>query len=117
MNERDKAWSQQHLANYPTFEDFVRGWVTEENVRNQLHFAPQVNFVSLDGKLNVDFIGRVETINRDFKTVCDRLGIAADLAHLNESKRQDYKNYYSAETIEIVRQVYEEDIRTFEYSF
>ena len=81
-----------------------------------------------DGKLAVDFIGRFENLNEDFRTILNKIndihplpketGGNWDLPWINSrSVGHDYKWYYNDETIEIVREHYREDIEAFGYEY
>jgi len=117
QNEYDEKWGRT-LAAYDGFEAFVTGWLTPGNVREQIHFLPQHEFVCTEGSaLGVDFVGRFERIEQDFESVRKKLGIGGALQHLNASKRQRYASYYNPKTIGIVADVYQKDIELFGYDF
>ena len=108
---------------------------------------PQAEFLcDEDGRLMVDFVGRFESLDDDFRVVCSRLGLApCRLPRLNQSRsllRRDvsaseiaanlrdllsptrrrntfesYVDYYDDETREFVADFYRKDIETFGYSF
>ena len=104
---------------FPTFEAFVKEWLTEENIANSLHFQHQHVFLEDEqGRIAVDFIGRFETIEADFKRITHRLQIKRSLQKTNTSKRnKNYKEYYTSETEKIVSAVYKRDIQLFNYEF
>lgn len=78
----------------------------------------QKDFIySENGELLVNFVGRFEYIQEDFKTICDRIGISTSLPMRNVSNTESYKNFYTDETIELVRRAYEPDIKLFGYDF
>jgi hypothetical protein len=78
----------------------------------------QGDFVYGDsGELLVDFVGRYETLERDFGTVCERIGIASALPHKNRSIHDDFREYYSPQTRALVAEAYREDIERFGYEF
>ena len=73
------------------------------------------------GEIDVDFIGRMENYESDWKFISEKLDIKEEkkLVHYNATEREkDYRIYYKkTETIEIVRNWHEEDIRYFNYEF
>ena len=70
------------------------------------------------GKGMVDFIGRYETVDADFKVICRRLGIPGDLPQLNESVHErDYRLFYDEQTRAAVQAHYKRDLETFQYHF
>ena len=93
------------------FEDYVR-WRLEKGQRTQKSFIS-----NLDGQIIVDFVGRFETLNRDFQAVCDKIGITAALPHINASERTRYQDYYTPETRDAIGELFEDDIEAFDYEF
>lgn len=68
------------------------------------------------GKLLVDFVGRFERMEEDFKTVLKKAGLKpTSLPHLKKSSRGDFNDYYSAESKTIVREWFAKDFERFEY--
>jgi hypothetical protein len=110
---RRTAQHKQHLmlSRYDTFEDYIR-WRCSEDVHFQKDFV-----YAPDGTQLVDFIGRYEHIDRDFRMVCDRINIQASLPMLNVSKERPYQDYYIPETVELVRRTFLPDIELFDYKF
>ncbi len=118
MNPQDAVWAEQNLGQFGDFGSFVRGWVNEENIRTWVHFLPQHYFIcDQDGKVMVDFVGRIENMEQDFSHVARRLGCNKKLAKINAGDNRHYSSYYDAETREIVRRVSARDIELFDYSF
>ena len=81
-----------------------------------------------DGKLAVDFIGRFENINEDFRTILNKINDIHplpkekdgnwDLPWTNSASRgHHYSWYYNDETVERVRKHYRTDIEEFGYEF
>ncbi len=113
----DSSWAREKLGRFSSFEAFVRGWLTEANIWTELHFFPQYYFITIGGRVAVDFVGRVETIERDFGTVTSRLGLDATLPHLNRSGERNYREWYSEKLAHIVADVYRTDIDLLGYKF
>lgn len=118
MNEMDRRFATEQLAAYDGFAAFVGGWLTRENIWSWVHFRPQHYFVcDADLRPRMDFVGRMETIDADFRTVSTRLGIEAELKWTNRGNHRHYAEYYSHELRERVAAVYADDIATFGYKF
>ncbi len=99
------------VKNLKNFEEFLEWWINN-GVQYQKDYV-----TDLEGKLNVDFIGRFETIEKDFRIICDQLGISATLPHINKSDHTDYLKYYNPRTIAMVKFHLGEDIEFFKYRF
>jgi len=113
----DRAWAEKHLAGYPDFATFVRGWLTLQNARTWMHFIPQTDYIfDPADKLMVDFLGRYENLSEDFRDLADRFKPAARLETVNESRHAPFATYYDAETAEIVRRVYARDVELLGYA-
>lgn len=108
-----------------TFEDFCircerEPWDGGQMIIDEPHFKPQFNFVSINNKIEMDFIGRYENINEDWQELCRHLNIEGCSlnAHILSSKRsKDYRQYYNKQTRECVERMYAKDIKSFRYEF
>jgi hypothetical protein len=82
--------------------------------RNQLDW-----FVDSHGRVQVDFIGRFETIEEDWAFIARKLGLSPRLPHLNQNPRRGkpYTEYYTPRTRRIVAERFKEDIEYFGYEF
>ena len=65
----------------------------------------------------MNFIGRYENLENDFKTVCDRIGIQRQLPHYKLTNHEHYSRYYDEETIDLVSKKYADEISYFNYEF
>lgn len=115
-NEHDEKFRAIHLARYGgDFTAFVRDLPRHLEAR---HFRPQTDWLcDADDGLLPDFVGRFETIDRDFAIVANRLSIASRLPVMNQSLHAPYREAYDAVSREIVAEVYRRDIEMFGYAF
>jgi hypothetical protein len=119
-HNKDRDWAERHLAAYSDFDSFIQQGLHRQEMLAWPHFRPQVNFLKDQfGKLGVDFIGRVENIEKDMAFIQEKLNIHKELLFINrtQNKKPDYRSYYSPSTRDIVAEVYQEDIQTFGYQF
>ena len=83
------------------------------NVSRLSQCNPQVRWVE---KIKMDFVGKLESIEKDLKTIFDDLGIEeVVLPKLNKSNRSEYSEYYCLESKEIIELLYKEDFQNFGY--
>lgn len=118
LNEMDKVWAEKNLAEYDSFDSFVREWVTEENVWSWIHFKPQHYFICDDDmNIRIDYVGRMENLADDFKYITKKIDCDVKLEVINKSDHEHYSRYYSDETRLIVENSYLQDIELFNYQF
>ena len=129
------------------FKSFLLGVFKDKLLDEKRWFVgPQSDFVcSADDTLMVDYIGRMENIQEDFRYVCKEIGLpSTDVPHVNKSKNRGpvfslrpkplaknllsslrkkripsfnrYQDYYDTESADFVAQLYERDIRLFSYT-
>jgi len=109
------------VGKYAGFDDFVRMWMCKENIENHIHFIPQHRFIENQyGVIDIDYIGRFETLQSDINEVSGRLKDFLSpvvLEEINSSDRGDYRGYYSSEAKKIVEDLYSRDVSEFGYCF
>ena len=116
-NPYDIVVSAWHDKEQP-FEQFVMEEVaTRKNIISR--FGCQLDYLSDDdGNLLVDWIGRYEYLERDWKKFCYLTKVGSlPLKKLNSSWKQPYKEYYNEITYLAVTQLYKKDLDYFGYSF
>jgi len=130
-NPWDKVVSHYHYrlkrnidnikSNEISFSDWVNqtyGGQNHSNIKITKMFFPQTEWlINQNGKIELDFIGRFENIQEDFKTLAQKLQIDAELPHLNPTDRGPYRSYYDSTTKHIIRRWFESDIDYFKYTF
>jgi len=123
MSEGDRRWASRNLAGIADFSEFVTGHLRKKNILSSIHFVPQYRFLCWphSTEIRVDFVGKYESLNRDFLTVKAHIKSApvGDLPHFNRGKSggRDYRQAYNRETRDIVADVYRQDIELFGYAF
>jgi len=79
---------------------------------HQSHYA-----CDIDGNIIVDFIAKFENIQHDFLQIKSNLGLDINLKHLNKTKHDDYRTYFTKESRQRVAELWKEDIERFGYTF
>ncbi|WP_425392308.1 sulfotransferase family 2 domain-containing protein [Ekhidna sp.] len=103
------------VTNYSDFEAFINRGLTSEIVKNHYFFWSYTRYLSENGKMCMDKIGRFENLKRDFK---DIFGEEMHLPELNRSKSSlNYKDFYDANMIVKVKDLYKDDLISFNYDF
>lgn len=119
-NRFDSEWAENNISHYKDFNSFVLALQQPQiakSIMSWMHFRPQHEFLcDTDGVLMVDFVGKYETLETDFRKVSEKLGRAVTLPHLNPVERDKYEAYYSAETRAVVHSLYAKDFELFNYN-
>jgi len=109
---QEPAHGQHQLVkSLGSFEKYIE-WRVAKETKFQRDFV-----FSPSGEKLVGFIGRFENLERDFRTVCSRIGVSTPLPRLNSSGLTPYQEFYTPRTRQMVERAFEPDILQFEYSF
>lgn len=99
----------QHLS----LNEFLKRYSGKGMLRPQTYWLKDFS-----GSIPLDYIGRFESLVEDFQTVCRSMHIPQlELAHEIKGTGEDYRQYYDHESINLVMEVYQEEIELFGYSF
>lgn len=120
--QRERPHLIEHINN---FEDFLKFKLLQDRPYHYILDAskePQWHsLIDMSGKCIVDFIGRYENLEKDFKEVLGRIGIDKNikLPHKRRAldRRPDYRVYYTDRAAEIVATQFKEDIENLGYKF
>lgn len=83
-----------------------------------LNQEQHVYIVDKNGETMVDFIGRFENLDKDFKIVCEKSNnLQLKLLIRNTTKHKHYSYYYTDETRQLVADLFKTDIEMFGYKF
>ncbi|MEQ9299453.1 MAG: sulfotransferase family 2 domain-containing protein [Cyclobacteriaceae bacterium] len=107
--------SHRNMPSIPVdckFDYFVRTYL------DHWMLQPQTNWlVNRSGRIDVDFIGKFESLSIDFSRISDKLGLDLELPHLLDSGKAKYQEAYDDDSISIVGAKYSEEIDLFGYKF
>ena len=111
--------TRQHGAFDRDPQGTMRKILFEMRPVDHVHFQPQYTLLVDDaGNLEMDMIGRVETMQESYDAVCARIGIPSRaLDRVNSSRRGDYRQYYDQALIDGVAELYKRDLELFDYTF
>ena len=107
-----------------SFEEFIES--IPEKLKSppsdmiNIHYQPFTYFIpKINGKLHIDFIGKVENFNEDIKAILYACNVLGDfeIPKINKSKKPNYQDLYTSRTRKIVETLYAEDIELGKYSF
>ena len=74
---------------------------------------PQVRWIE---NVELDYLGRVESIDKDFQEAVAKLGLKLKgVPHVNRSAHATYIDYYCDESLSIVETYYQEDFERLGY--
>ncbi|MFZ9736450.1 MAG: sulfotransferase family 2 domain-containing protein [Prochlorotrichaceae cyanobacterium] len=118
LKQEDHIRHEQVKSMVGGFEEYLDWVIATKNPFPKGATKLQAEIITdKSGELIVDYVGRYETIHQDFNDVCQRLGLAVTLPHLNQSQHRDYRNYYNDRTRKLVAEYFQQDIELFGYTF
>ena len=70
------------------------------------------------GKLLMDFVGKLENLQDDWKTVCERIGLPYEaLPRKNATQHRHFQDYYDEKSRQLVAKHWAREIEMFGYTF
>jgi hypothetical protein len=86
------------------------------------HMVPQMNFLQKNSpNFGLNFLGRFENLNEDLNKIISVLNLETNFPiespHINASQHEHYTKYYTEETIDLVYQVYKDDVNLLKYEY
>jgi len=112
---------QYKVPEFESFERFVKEWLVLQNI-NELDyvFKPQVHFLTDEnGKVIVDFVNKLEDLEGGIAKLELELGKKIIVGRVNTtSAAASYrKEYANQELVNLVGDIYKNDIQTFGYDY
>lgn len=124
---RQNALHDKRFKNFNEFIDILKDKSSAINFfggeHGGQHFYSQVDFLNIDGDIDLDLILRFEDISKwthKLKKILPQHPVWENensFPHVNGSARDDYQSYYCKSTKNAVAELYADDIETFEYNF
>ena len=92
----DLAYKTYFEAHGIDFETFVLEYLDCDKLQEHMLLRPQFIYLyDMHGKLQVDYVGRFETLERDYAVVAEKIGLPRSLPRKNTSDRRgSYRAYY-----------------------
>ncbi len=104
-----------------TFEKFVHAVASIPNVEADEHFRSQHDYLTnTSGDIAIDFVGRYENLDSDFKRVAQKIGLPSKISlprRQTAPKVVNYADYYTPGTRKVVANRFAQDIEMFSYQF
>lgn len=105
-----------YINKFDNINSFILN-VDKKKLFKSIYFKPQVNWIK---NYKYNYIGRFENLQDDFYILCEKLNIEKiKLKKINETlnKKKAYQEYYNKKTRNIIKRLYEEDIKVLQYTF
>ncbi len=105
--------AHQNVIKFANFEDYMMA-----RKRDTKPQGAQLRYIAdADNKVIVDYVGRFETLARDFADVCAKIGVQANaLEKINATAHKPWQAYYTPAMFDLVREMDAADIAAFGYS-
>jgi hypothetical protein len=111
---KNMTFNEWVLADYPhhLHADYERK-VQPANPVSQLDWIVDEN-----GKILVDYVGKLENLEVEIEEICKRIGVKyRKIQQLNKSNREDYTGYYNSLIREKVEKDYSRELQAFNYQY
>lgn len=101
-------------------EKLPKIWKEKRDRHTATHTSPVIPDITDDsGNMLVDYIGKLENIDKDFKYICQEIGLPLrdfPVVHFSGRKTK-YRNFYNIKSRKLVEKYYQQDIKIFKYEF
>jgi hypothetical protein len=111
-------WDVKGKGNKSTSKEGFNEWVKVYS--NTSWQDEQWRYIYVNGKNELDFIGKYENLNQDYNIICNKIGINPPELGFQKSGFRDkthYSEYYNEESIRIIEQYFKKDLELFGYKF
>ncbi len=114
------SWLREIRGLPVTFADWIAGDFEATPPRElNLFIRPDLlDWITVDGRVAMDFIGRFESIESDFAALCRAAGIERPrLRHWNARRHHHYSLYYDDRSRAMIGERYQREIDHFDFKF
>jgi hypothetical protein len=111
-------WDIKGKSNKCTSKEGFNKWV--KTYKKDSWQDEQWRYIYVNGKNELDFIGKYENLTQDYNLICNKIGIEPPELGFQKSGFRDkthYSEYYDEESIEIIGQYFKKDLKLFNYQF
>ena len=106
-----------YVKKLPDFSAFMHSPYGSEMI-NEQRGRDLLDWISVDGKIIVDLVGRYETLDEDWQRVCQALKVEpVPLTRENRVERDNYRSFYNDETRQIIAERFARTIEHSGYEF
>ena len=115
---RQKQWLFKLNNSFPSFTEWLKKELPKKALMKTRFRERQLPWIiDENNKINLDFLGRYEHLQRDFLELCKIFNVHKILPHDNKTllKRQHYIRFYTKKAKELVTEYCKEDIEMFGY--
>lgn len=110
----------RELVRSRSFEEVVTFFIVNKGqaaMVDGMKFNQKEFLYGENGDLLVDYVGKYENLQQDFRTVCQHLGIGElALPHANKTDHRHFRTYYTPGSRDLVYDALREDFDAFGYS-
>lgn len=108
------------------FDQFIYNipkMIALKGVDDLSHMRSQSDYTHVNGKQFIDYIGRFETLQHSFQEMCKLAKINSirfneiKLPIINKTQHKHYSTYFNYRTRDFIRDLYEQDVKNFGYTF
>lgn len=98
------------------FRDFCYEYIKDgPRIDKIKKLQSQFDYITIDGAVAVDHIGRFSTLQEDYAYLKYKLGLEMDLPHTRINKHEHYTEHYTDELYSIVEDAYVDEIQYFNF--
>jgi hypothetical protein len=110
--ERPTHGRHSRVKKLDSFSQFIQMQIPRND-------AYQINMLcDRKGQLLMDFVGKLENLQDDWKTVCERIGLPYKaLPRKNVTQHRHFQDYYDEESRQLVANHWAREIEMFGYTF